>query len=62
MSINFFIKLNSIVNIVGPSCKRNDQLKAAYAANIADLLQNGELETGKWRNQIGSLQRACDTR
>ncbi|XP_030486911.2 uncharacterized protein LOC115703821 [Cannabis sativa] len=43
----FFTKLNSIVNIVGASCKRNDQLKAAQAANIAHLLEIDELESGK---------------
>ncbi|KAM6586353.1 hypothetical protein CsatA_008958 [Cannabis sativa] len=58
----FFTKLNSIVNIVGASCKRNDQLKAAQAANIAHLLEIDELESGKGLNQIGSLQRAGDTR
>ncbi|KAM6553414.1 hypothetical protein CsatB_014176 [Cannabis sativa] len=58
----FFTKLNSIVNIVGASCKRNDQLKAAYATNIAHLLEIDELESGKGLNQIGSLQRAGDTR
>ena len=51
----FFIKLNSIVNIVGALFKRNDQLKAAHAANIAHLLQNDELESGKGCNQISSL-------
>ncbi|XP_060974109.1 uncharacterized protein LOC133039273 [Cannabis sativa] len=58
----FFTKLNSIVNIVGASCKRNDQLKAAHATNIAHLLEIDELESGKGLNQIGSLQRAGDTR
>ncbi|XP_060974576.1 uncharacterized protein LOC115696633 [Cannabis sativa] len=54
----FLTKLNSIVNIVGASCKRNDQLKVAQAANIAHLLEIDELESGKELNQIGSLQRA----
>ncbi|XP_030479467.1 uncharacterized protein LOC115696720 [Cannabis sativa] len=54
----FFTKLNSIVNIVGASCKRNDQLKAAQAANIVHLLEIDELESGKGLNQIGCLQRA----
>ena len=43
----FFIKLNSIVNIFGGSCKRNDQLKAAHAINITHLLQNDELASRK---------------
>ncbi|XP_060966863.1 uncharacterized protein LOC133035121 [Cannabis sativa] len=58
----FFTKLNSIVNIVGASCKHNDKLKAAQATNIAHLLQIDELESGKGLNQIGSFQRAGDTR
>lgn len=31
----FFSKLNVIINIVGSSCKRSDQLKDAHASNIA---------------------------
>nr|GME10607.1 zinc finger MYM-type protein 1-like [Ipomoea batatas]GME10639.1 zinc finger MYM-type protein 1-like [Ipomoea batatas] len=58
----FFTKLNSIINIVGASCKRNDQLKAAHASNIAHLLSIDELESGRGLNQIGSLQRSGDTR
>ncbi|KAJ8762728.1 hypothetical protein K2173_012220 [Erythroxylum novogranatense] len=59
---HFFTKLNCIVNIVGASCKRNDQLKAAHAENIAHLLVVNELESGKGLNQIGTLQRVGDTR
>ncbi|KAL6543005.1 hypothetical protein OROHE_010525 [Orobanche hederae] len=59
---HFFSKLSIIINIVGSSCKRNDQLKAAHAANIAYLLSIDELESGKGKNQIGTLQRAGDTR
>ena len=47
----FFIKLNCTINIIGVSCKYNDQLKAAHATNITHLLQNDELASGKWRNQ-----------
>ncbi|XP_060965214.1 uncharacterized protein LOC133034190 [Cannabis sativa] len=54
--------LNSIVNIVSASCKRNNKLRIAQAANVAHLLEMGELESGKGLNQIGSLQRAGDTR
>ncbi|XP_019173025.1 PREDICTED: uncharacterized protein LOC109168456 [Ipomoea nil] len=59
---HFFTKLNSIINVVGASCKRNDQLKAAHASNIAHLLNIDELESGKGLNQIGFLQRPGDTR
>ncbi|XP_019181632.1 PREDICTED: uncharacterized protein LOC109176681 [Ipomoea nil] len=58
----FFTKLNSIINVVGASCKRNDQLKAAHASNIAHLLSIDELESGRGLNEIGSLQRPGDTR
>ncbi|CAM8890422.1 unnamed protein product [Rhodiola kirilowii] len=59
---HFFEKLNFIVNIVSASCKRNDQLRDAHASNMAYLLRIGDLESGKGLNQLGSLQRAGDTR
>ncbi|XP_042423144.1 uncharacterized protein LOC122010716 [Zingiber officinale] len=49
-------------NIVGSSCKRNDELKNAHADDIAYLIGINELETGCGLNQIGILQRAIDTR
>ncbi|CAL9019916.1 unnamed protein product [Prunus brigantina] len=55
---HFFTKLTSIVNIVGASCKRNDELKNAQAAEIEHMIAIDELETGKGMNQIGTLQRA----
>ena len=58
----FFSKLSGIVNIVGSSCKRHDQLQVAQAAEIQRLLYVFELETGKGLNQIGTLKRAGDTR
>ena len=58
----FFTKLSSIVNIVGASCKHNDELHAAQAAEIAELIAVDELETRKGINQIGTLKRAGDTR
>ncbi|XP_021801279.1 zinc finger protein 862-like [Prunus avium] len=59
---HFFTKLTSIVNIVGASCKRNDELKNAQAAEIEHMIAIDELETRKGMNQIGTLQRAGDTR
>ena len=59
---HFFTKINFIINIVGSSCKRVDELKAAQASDIAYLISIDELETGRGKNQIGSLQRAGDTR
>lgn len=57
----FFIKLNFIVNDVGASCKRNAELHSAQEAEMAHLLDIGELETGSGLNQISSLQRPGDT-
>ena len=43
----FFSNLNFIINVVGASCKRHDELQAAQAAEIAHLIAIDELETGK---------------
>ncbi|CAL8168739.1 unnamed protein product [Prunus armeniaca] len=59
---HFCTKLTSIVNIVGASCKRNEELKNAQAAEIKHMIAIDELEIGKGINQIGSLQCASDTR
>ncbi|XP_024171402.1 zinc finger MYM-type protein 1-like [Rosa chinensis] len=58
----FFTKLTFIVNILGASCKRNDEFQSAQAEEIAYLTSIDELETGRGLNQIGTLQRAGDTR
>ena len=58
----FFNRLSSIVNVVGASCKRTEQLKKAYADQIAYFVEIGELETGRGLNQISTLQWAGDIR
>ncbi|XP_059629645.1 uncharacterized protein LOC132272533 [Cornus florida] len=58
----FFSKLNFIINIIGASCKRNDELQFTQAAEIAHLIALDEIETSRGANQIGSLQRPGDTR
>ncbi|KAK9986676.1 hypothetical protein SO802_031627 [Lithocarpus litseifolius] len=58
---SFFNRLSSIVNVVGASCKRTEQLKKAYADQIAYFVEIGELETGRGLNRISTLQRAGDT-
>ena len=45
-----------IINIVGASYKRNEQLKIARASSIAYLIDIEELETGKGLNQMVTLQ------
>ncbi|XP_062147717.1 uncharacterized protein LOC133856675 [Alnus glutinosa] len=58
----FFIQLASIINIVGGSSKRHDELQSAQAAEIESLIISNKIETGKGANQIGNLQRPRDTR
>ena len=48
----FFLKLISIINIVGALCKRNDELQAAQAIEVAKMIAIDELETGKEANHI----------
>ncbi|ESR44579.1 TTF-type domain-containing protein [Citrus sinensis] len=59
---HFFTKLASVVNIVGASCKCNEELKRAQAADIEYMISIDELENGRGLNQIGTLQRPGDTR
>jgi hypothetical protein len=47
---------------IGASCKRNDEFQQAQAEEIAYMIAIDELETGRGLNQIGTLQRAGDTR
>ncbi|QHN84741.1 Zinc finger MYM-type protein [Arachis hypogaea] len=58
----FFSKLTLIVNVVIVSPKRHDQLRVAQANNVANLIADDQLMTGSGLNQIGTLQRAGDTR
>uniref|UniRef100_A0A453K6X5 HAT C-terminal dimerisation domain-containing protein n=1 Tax=Aegilops tauschii subsp. strangulata TaxID=200361 RepID=A0A453K6X5_AEGTS len=54
---NFFQNANFIINVVSALTKRNDELLANKAAEIAREIELGELDTGKGKNQIGTLQR-----
>ncbi|XP_073136947.1 uncharacterized protein [Henckelia pumila] len=58
----FFDNLIFIVNIVGSSCKRNDELKNDHADDIVYLIVIDELEIGCGLNQKGTLQRAAAMR
>ena len=58
---HFFTYLTLIINLVGSFCKQNDQLKIAQATKVAKMITINDLETGKERNQIGTLKRASDT-
>lgn len=59
---NFFQHANFVINVVSASPKRNDELLANQATEIAREIELGDLDTGKGANQIGSLQRPADTR
>ncbi|KAL6619567.1 hypothetical protein ACP70R_034706 [Stipagrostis hirtigluma subsp. patula] len=59
---NFFEHLAVVVNVVGSSCKRNDELRANQVVEIQKLVELNELETGSGANQVGALQRPCETR
>lgn len=58
----FYEKMNYIVNAVTSSCKKHDLLKKEEAEKLKRLIEVDELETGTGLNQIGTLQRAGDTR
>lgn len=59
---NFFQHATFIINFVSSSTKRNDELLAAQAEEIAREIELGELDTGQGANQMSSLQRPGDTR
>ena len=58
----FFDHLVNIINIVVASSKRNDELQHAQAEQVENMIASNEIETGRGANQIGTLQRAVDTR
>nr|KAJ0190611.1 hypothetical protein LSAT_V11C800451620 [Lactuca sativa] len=58
---NFFKTLNFIVNVISSSSKHNDQLQDAQIAEISHLIEVDEIESGKGKNQIRTLQRPGDT-
>jgi len=49
----YFEKLAFVLNIVGSSTKRHDELQASQSEEIANLLEKGEIVTGKGKNQVG---------
>ncbi|KAM3739955.1 hypothetical protein ACB098_08G062500 [Castanea mollissima] len=58
----FFDYLTNIINIVIGSSKHNDELQYAQGEQIENMIASNEIETGRGANQIGTLQRARDTR
>ncbi|KAK4599518.1 hypothetical protein RGQ29_009535 [Quercus rubra] len=58
----FFDHLVNIINIVVGSSKRSDELQHAQAEQVENMIASNEIEIGRGANQIGTLQRAGDTR
>ena len=58
----FFDHLVNIINIFVGSSKCNDELQHAQAEQVENMIASNEIETGRDANQIGTLQRAVDTR
>ncbi|TYH31487.1 hypothetical protein ES288_A01G177000v1 [Gossypium darwinii] len=52
---NFFY-LTGIINLVAYSSKQHDQLRDIEASHIAELIDSNEFETGKGKNQVGTIQ------
>ncbi|KAL6561484.1 hypothetical protein OROMI_017085 [Orobanche minor] len=58
----FFSKLNSIVNLIRSSPKRQAELQEAQAIEVENMVISGERDTGRGANQVCNLQRAGKTR
>ncbi|XP_075655637.1 uncharacterized protein LOC142625795 [Castanea sativa] len=58
----FFDHLTNIINLAVSSSKRNDELQYAQGEQIENMIASNEIETRRGANQIGTLQRAGDTR
>ncbi|KAL6540509.1 hypothetical protein OROMI_024392 [Orobanche minor] len=62
-SVSDFVDyLCRIVNLVGASCKRKDMFRQKQHDRILQLLESGEITSGKGKNQETSLTRPGDTR
>ncbi|XP_050258909.1 uncharacterized protein LOC126703892 [Quercus robur] len=57
-----FDHLTDIINIIVGSSKHNDELQYVQGEQIENMIVSNEIETGRGANQIGTLQRAGDTR
>ncbi|XP_019248582.1 PREDICTED: zinc finger MYM-type protein 1-like [Nicotiana attenuata] len=58
----FFAIVTNVLNIIGASFKRRDQLRDHQAELLEQLLESGEVQSGKGLNQERALQRPGDTR
>jgi hypothetical protein len=59
---DFFDMISVLLNVVGASCKRKDQLREHHREELRKAIGRGEIATGTGLNQELSLQRPGDTR
>ncbi|BBN68479.1 FAR1-related sequence 5, partial [Prunus dulcis] len=59
---SFFTMANSLVNVVGASCKRRDARRAQYQEELVRAFEDDCLITGRGLNQETSFKRVGDTR
>ena len=55
------LKSSQQKSILSASSKHNSELQSVRIHEIANMIAIDEVETGKVANQIGTLQKACDT-
>ncbi|XP_042016087.1 zinc finger MYM-type protein 1-like [Salvia splendens] len=58
----YAVYVSMIVNMVGVSCKRKDQLRQLQHDRLVEQLNDGEVISGRGKNQETSLVRPGDTR
>ncbi|XP_016498890.2 uncharacterized protein LOC107817546 [Nicotiana tabacum] len=59
---DFFCHVTNVLNVIGVSFKRRDLLRHLQAEKLEQLLESGEIHTGRVLNQERGLQRLGDTR
>nr|XP_009796683.1 PREDICTED: zinc finger MYM-type protein 1-like [Nicotiana sylvestris] len=59
---DFFCHVTNVLNVIGVSFKRRDLLRHLQAEKLEQLLESGEIHTGRGLNQERGLQRPGDTR
>ncbi|XP_019259567.1 PREDICTED: zinc finger MYM-type protein 1-like [Nicotiana attenuata] len=59
---DFFCHVTNVLNVIGGSFKRRDLLRHLQAEKLEQLLESGEVYTGRGLNQECRLQRPGDTR
>ncbi|XP_075084988.1 uncharacterized protein LOC107762707 [Nicotiana tabacum] len=57
----FFCHVTNVLNVIGRSFKRRDLLRLLQDEKLEQLLESGEVHTGRGLNQARGLQRPGDT-